>query len=133
GSDVVGLRRANGCRTSLLPPSPPGDLGHIVPIPGDERLVVDELVADGLLGVGSPWSERWHAVDHVAYEVEAIEIVEHAHVERCCGRALLFVAAHMEVVVARAPVGQSVNQRWIAMEGKDDWLVGREQRIEIVI
>ena len=47
--------------------------------------------------------------------------------------ALLFVAAHMEVVVARAPVGQSVNQRWIAMEGKDDWLVGREQRIEIVI
>jgi hypothetical protein len=36
----------------------------------------------------------------------------------------------MQVVVTPAPVGQSVNQPGIAMEGKDDRLVGGEQRIK---
>src|SRR6478736_1237993 len=58
--DIVCLGRASGRRSCLLPPSPAGDLRHIVPIPGDERLVVDELVADGLLGIGSPRTEPRH-------------------------------------------------------------------------
>src|SRR6516165_8985168 len=85
GSDVVCLCRANRRGSCLLPPSPACDLRHIVPVPGDECLVIDELVADGLLGIGGPWPELRHAVDHVAYEVEAIEIIQHAHVERCRG------------------------------------------------
>jgi hypothetical protein len=36
--------------------------------------------------------------------VEAIEFVEHAHVERRARRALLLVAPHVQVSVARAPV-----------------------------
>ena len=133
GSDVIGLCRTNPRRSRLLPPPPAGDLGHIVAVPGDELLVVDELVADRLLGVGGPRPELRHAVDHVAHQVEAIEIVQHAHVERRRGGALFLVAAHMDVVVARAPVGQPVNEPRVAMEGEDDRLVGREQRVEIVI
>ena len=40
-----------------------------------------------------------HAVDHVHHEVEAVEVVQHDHVERRRGRALLLVAAHVEVGV----------------------------------
>src|SRR6478736_1520005 len=43
GLDVVGLGRANGRGKRLLPPSPARDLRHIVPIPGDEGPMVDEL------------------------------------------------------------------------------------------
>ena len=46
-------------------------------------------------------AEPRDAVDHVHDEVEAVEVVEHDHVERRRGRALLLVAAHVEVVVVR--------------------------------
>src|SRR5262245_65743371 len=82
-SDVVRLRRrTNCCRGSrLLPPPPAGDLGHIVTIAGDELLVIDELVADRLLGVRGPRPQLRHAVDHVGYQVEALHVDQPAHRE----------------------------------------------------
>ena len=65
--------------------------------------------------------------------MKAIEIVQHAHVERRRGGAFFLVAAHVNVLVALAPVSQSVNEPRIAVEGEDDRLVGREQRVEVVI
>src|SRR5262245_62321116 len=82
GSDIVGLCGTHPRGSRFLPPSPAGDLGHIVTVPGDELLVVDELVADRLLGVSGARPEPRHAVDDVAYEVKAIEIVQHAHTAR---------------------------------------------------
>src|SRR5262245_25200116 len=73
GSDVIGLGRGGRRGTCLLAPAPAGDLGHIVPIPGDVLLVIDELVPDSLLGVSGPRSELRHAIDHVTHEVESIE------------------------------------------------------------
>ena len=69
--------------------------------------------------------ELRHAVDHVAGEVEAVEVVEHHHVERRRRGALLLVAAHVEVVVVGPAVGEPVDQPGIAVEGEDDRLVGR--------
>jgi hypothetical protein len=39
----------------------------------------------------------------------------------------------VNVVVTRAPVGQPVNEPWIAVESEDDRLVRGEQRIKILI
>src|SRR5208337_3881537 len=125
-SDVIGLRRTNRRGSRFPSPGPAGDLGHIVPVSGDVFLVVDELIPDRLLGVGGPRSELRHAIDHVAHKVEAIEIVQDAHVEWCRRGALFLIAAHMDVVVVRAPVRQQVNQPRVAMESKDDRLVGGE-------
>src|SRR5262249_60248904 len=108
-------------------------LGYVVSVALDMRLVIDEPCADRLLGVSSPSSELRYAINHVADEMEAIEAIQHAHVERCRGGALFPVAAHVEVAMTLSPVSQSVNEPRIAVEGKDDRLVGREQRIEIVI
>src|SRR5207253_4869723 len=49
------------------------------------------------------------------------------------GRALLVVAAHVEVVVVGAPVGQAVNERRVAVVGEHDRPVGREQGVELVV
>src|SRR5215469_7632168 len=133
GSNVVGLGRADTCRNRLLPPFPARNLGHVVAVAFDIRLVIDEPVPDRLLSVSSPGSELRYAINHVADEMEAIEAVQYAHVERCRGGALFPVAAHVEVAMTLSPVGQPVNEPRIAVEGEDDRLVGREQRIEIVI
>ena len=63
--------------------------------------------------------------------MEAIELVQHDHVEGRGGRALLLIAAHVNIVVIVPPIGQSMNQPWIAVIGEDHRLVGGEQRVEI--
>src|SRR6516165_7342959 len=95
GSDVVGFRRTDsrGCR--FLPPSPADNLRHVV---------------YRLLSVRSPRSQLWHAVNHVADQMESIEVIHYAHVEGRRRCALFLVAAHMDVVMAVSPVGQAVDQ-----------------------
>ena len=51
-----------------------------------------------------------HAIDDVLHEMKAIQVVQHHHVERRGRRAFLLVAAHVQVLVIRAAIGQSVNQ-----------------------
>src|SRR5271166_3551455 len=67
GSDVVGLCRAHTYGGRFLPPPPAGDLGHVVAIPRDVLLVLDQSVADRLLGVSGPCREVWHTVDDIAH------------------------------------------------------------------
>src|SRR5262249_2723931 len=110
GSDVVGLCGTYPRGSRFLPPPPAGDLGHIVAVSADVLLVVDKFVADRLLGVSGARPKLRHAVDGGAYEVEAIEIVQHAHIERRRGGALFFVAAHVDVRVTRSAVSQPVNK-----------------------
>ena len=57
-------------------------------------------------------AEAWNSPDGVQRQLIAVEIVQHDHIERCCSRAFLLVAAHMNIVVIVPPVGQLV------MEGK---------------
>ena len=66
-----------------------------------------------------------HAIDHVARQVEAVQVVQHGHVERRGGGAFFFVSAHVQIVVIGAPIGQAMNQPGIAVKGEDDGLVGR--------
>ena len=80
-SDVIGLCRTNPRGSPLLPPPPASDLRHIVPVSADVVLVVDELVTDRLLRVGGARPELRYSVDDVADQVEAVEIIEHAHIE----------------------------------------------------
>src|SRR5205814_6814875 len=96
-SDVVGLRRPDARRRRLLSPSPAGDLWQVIAVAGNELLVVDKLVADRLLRIRGARSELRHAVDRIADEVEAIKIIQHAHVERRRRRPFLFVAAYVNV------------------------------------
>jgi hypothetical protein len=65
--------------------------------------------------------------------MESVKVVHHAHIKRRTGGALFLIAAHVEVRVASSPVGQAVNEPRIAMERKDDWLVRREEGVEVPI
>ncbi len=66
-------------------------------------------------------------------QVKAVELVEHGHVERRRRRAFFLVAAHVNVVVIAASIRQAVDQPGITVEGEDDRLVRREDRIELAV
>ncbi len=91
------------------------------------------LVDHPLPQVRRPRAEPGDAVDHVHDQVEAVEVVEHDHVERRRRRALLLVAADVDVRVVRAPVGEPVDQPRVPVVGEDDRPVGGEEGVELAV
>ena len=78
-------------------------------------------------------AERGHATDHVACEVEPVQIVADPHVERRGRRPLLLVAPDMQVVMVGPAIREPMDEPRITVESEDDGLVGREERVEIPV
>jgi len=89
-------------------------------------------VAELLLGVPADLLELGYAINGVDREAESIGLVVDGQFHRSVDIALLFVAAHMQILVFAA-VGQAVDEPRITVEVENDGLVGGEQRIEIRI
>src|SRR5262249_10682503 len=104
----------------LIRPDPVADLGIVLAVLARVGARADPAVAHLLAQAAARLGEARDTVDHVHDEVEAVEVVEHDHVERRRGRALLLVAAHVQVPVVRAPVGEPVDQPRIAVVGEHD-------------
>ena len=83
-------------------------------------------------GIGHLAQTR-HAAHRIEREREAVHVIEHAHVERRGGCAFFLVAADVNPVVICSAIGQAMNQRRIAVEGKDDGLVLREHAVEVFV
>src|SRR6186713_978776 len=115
-SDVVTFRGRSMPLGLALAPSPVRYFRHVIAVLGDVVLVLEELVRDRLLGVGRARPELGQAVDHVAHEVEAVEIVHDDHVERRARRALFLVAAHVQVLVVRSTIREPMDEPRIAVE-----------------
>src|SRR5256885_14033795 len=91
------------------------------------RSMLERAVAHCVLEVIAAAGELRQALDDVLDEVEAIHVVQHRHVEGGGDRAFLLVAAHMQVHVVPAAVGEAMDEPGIAVEGEDDGLVLREE------
>jgi len=74
-----------------------------------------------------------YAADGVEGELVAVHVVEHHHVEGGGGGAFFLVAAHVQVGVVVAAVGEAVDQPGVAVISEDDGFVAGEQRIEGVV
>src|SRR5262245_31607482 len=96
-------------------------------------LAVDLHVAQLLLDVRARDPQARDAIDDVDGETEAVDLVANGEIERRVDVALLFVAAHVQVLVIGAPVGQSMDQPGIAVEVEDDRLVCGEQAVEVPV
>ena len=91
------------------------------------------LSRHGLLDVSGLRSDLRQAIDRVHHQVEAVHVVEDRHVERRRDRPLFLVAADVQVVVIRSPIGEAMDQPRIAVVGEDDRLVLGEERVEVVV
>ena len=68
--------------------------------------------------------------DRRFYEVEAVDLILHAHVERRRDRAFFRVTEHVQVFIM-ARVGKFMNEGRIAVEVEDDGLVLGEDRVVV--
>ena len=126
----VGSLAARPLSCAVARSSPP-DLGRVLAVLARVGARQQAPVGHVLAHVAGPRRQAGHAVDHVHHQVEAVQVVEHDHVEGRRGGALLLVAAHVDVVVVGAPVGEAVDQPGIAVVGEDHRPVGGEQRVEL--
>src|SRR5690606_717934 len=117
----------------FTPPRPLLHFRHVLAVLVNILLVLDQLVANVLLSVGRAGPQFRHPIDNVANQVEAIDVVEHRHIERRGRCSLFLVAADMQVVMIRAPVRQPVNQPWVAVIGEDNRFIARKDRVEVAI
>ena len=95
--------------------------------------VAQSLVGHVLTQRSGTLGQARHPVDDVHHEMETVEVVEHHHVKRRCGRALLLVTTHVNVWMVGAAVGQTVDQPGVPVVGEDHRPLGREQRVELRI
>src|ERR671915_1576630 len=114
-------------------PHPLAHLRRVLAVFAGVRAVPQPCVHHPLTDVRDPPAELRHPVDDVHDEVVAVEVVEHDHVERRRGRALLPVAAHVQVGVAVAAVGEPVDEVRVAVKGEDHGPVCGEDRIVLAV
>lgn len=85
----------------------------------DRGRVSRQAVLHPLTRAGPLGAEAANVVYHVGHQMEAVEMVLHAHVERRRHRTLLQKSVDVEVLIPPS-VGEPMNQRRIAMESEDD-------------
>lgn len=96
-------------------------------------VMLDKPVAERLFGVRGFRPELWHAINDISREVKPVQIVTHRHVKWRRRGAFFLVSAHVEIGVIGSAVGQAVDQPGIAMIGKNNWLISREEDVELCI
>ena len=89
-------------------PTPVADFGHVVAVFRDVPFVLGSFVGHQLADGFGLVCQAGDAVNHVHHEFEAVQVVEHDHVEGRGRRPFFLVATHVQVAVVRAPVGQAV-------------------------
>ena len=113
-------------------PLPIQNFGHILADLVDVVLVSDQLVVHLLDEVRTAVAQLGQMQQRILDQMEAVDLVLHAHIKRCSDGAFLLVAVDTQVTVG-ALVGQLMHQRGIAVEREDDGLILGEQRVIIGI
>ena len=128
----MGLLDVNPLLVFRQMPLPIQNFGHILADLVDVVLVGDQLVVHLLDKVRTAVAQLGQMQQHILDQMEAVDLVLHAHIKRRSDGAFLLVAVDTQVAVG-AFVGQLMHQRGIAVEREDDGLILGEQRVIIGI
>ena len=118
---------------SLKRPSPVDDFGLVDAVLVGVVAAVELLVQQRLARMRAAHLQRRDTVDRVDRQRKPIHLVLNGESIGVLMLPLLLVAAHMQVVVIGAAIGQPMNQPRIGMEVEDDRLVRSEERLELAI
>src|SRR5262249_17081375 len=91
-------------RHGFVWPAPIPNRGHVFATLPHVAAVFGELIFELLTCPRACGAEPRHALDCFYRKVEAVELVEHHHVKRCCRCSFLLETAHMHVGVIGALV-----------------------------
>ena len=114
-------------------PLPIANFRHVLSDARDVLLMLDQLDMQALLSQRRHVLQPWHAVDHIAGQVVAVDLIHYGHIE-WGGRCTFFlVSAHVQVGVIGASIGEPVDQPRIPVEGEDNGLVSGKKGIEVAV
>src|SRR5579872_6037574 len=97
-------------------PGPVSGLGFVDAILMCVFSTLDLLVQESFLSVAANLLQSWHPVHNVHGEAEPVDIVVDGQLQRRVDAALFFIAAHMNIAVIGAAIGQTMNELRIAVE-----------------
>src|SRR5271155_5854709 len=120
-------------RSLSIGPLPGCDVGPVYAEPISMLFACDPLIDQFIAEAARARAHAGDAVDSVYGEGEAVGLVADGQLERRVDVALFLVAAHVDVVLARPPVGKSVDQAGGSVEGKDHRLLRSEDGLEIAV
>ena len=105
-------------------PSPIDNLGLVDTVLGRVIEILANLIFQPIFDVSTALLKPGHAIDHVNRQIEAVSLVVNGELKRGVDTAELLIAADMEVVMIGATIGEFVDQPRVAVEVKDDGLLG---------
>jgi len=120
-------------RSLSIGPLPGRDVGPVYAEPISMLFARDPLVGQFIAEATRAQAHAGDAVDGVYGQGEAVGLVADGQLQRRVDVAVLLVAAHVDVVLARPPVGESVDQPRVSVEGKDHRPVRSEDGLEIAV
>ena len=74
-----------------------------------------------------------HAVDRIDGQAEAVGLIANSELQRRVDVALFFVAAHVDMALMRAVIGQPVDQPRIGMKVENDRPIRSKERLELAV
>src|SRR5580698_4122272 len=114
-------------------PAPVAHFRHIFAIFRDVKFMALNGLRVPLLGGADLRSKTRDAMDGVQRELEAVNVVQHAHVEWSRGGAFFLVAANVQGVVVVAAVGEAVNEPGITVKVEDGGHTGRKDLVVLLV
>ena len=91
--------------------------------------MLNELIAHLLVEVSATITELRQELDGIHYQVETVDVVLYAYVERSRDGTFLLVAANVHQTVVVTTVGQLVDERSISVEVEEYRLILGEQDV----
>ena len=85
--------------------------------------MIKQPVAEELFGVCCFRPQTRHAIDDVVSQVEAVEVIQHDHIEGGGRCSLFLVPANVQMLMIVPAIRQAMNQPGIAVIGEDDRFV----------
>ena len=98
----------------------------------DVKFVLNKLVPRDLLQIGALATQMRQTVHDVLYQMEAVKIVLHPHIEGRSDRAFFLVPVDMNIPVGPA-IGQPVHQPGISVKAEDDLFVLCKERVVVLV
>src|SRR4029453_14117835 len=114
-------------------PLPIRDLGTIHAKLAGVFLTLDPLVDQLLASARAGGTETGHPVNGIDGQSEAVGLIADGELQRRVDVALLFVAAHMDIVLTRPAVGEAMDEPGVSMEVEDHGFIRGENGFELTI
>src|ERR1051325_5195185 len=114
-------------------PFPIADFRQIVATFAYILFVFDKLIAKQLLKMHVHRPQSIDAIDRIAGQMKAIQLIKDGHVKRSSSGSLFAITVYVKIVVVGTFISEAMNKSRISVIGENHGLVSGEDGIELTV